>query len=107
MGIEHDHPGSLGKASETFASNWLETRQVCDQIGKEMADVALAWLLHQPAVACVLAGASRPDQIKQNVEAARIELSPDALKQLDDATNEVKQKLGPNVDPWQTASRIK
>jgi aryl-alcohol dehydrogenase-like predicted oxidoreductase len=99
----HNEPGC---EREMFAAI-ARVKQVCDQIGKEMADVALAWLLHQPAVACVLAGASRPDQIKQNVEAARIELSPDALKQLDDATNEVKQKLGPNVDPWQTASRIK
>ena len=99
----HTEPGC---ERETFAAI-ARVKQVCDRIGRDMADVALAWLLHQPAVACVLAGASRPDQIKRNVKAARIELSPDVLKQLDDATNELKQKLGPNVDPWQTVSRIK
>jgi aryl-alcohol dehydrogenase-like predicted oxidoreductase len=99
-----------GRAKEGLKKNRAAIKKweaLCEELGENPADVALAWLLHQPAVACVLAGASRPDQIKQNVEAARIELSPDALKQLDDATNEVKQKLGPNVDPWQTASRIK
>jgi len=99
----HTEPGC---ETEAFAAI-RRVKEICDGIGKDMADVALAWLLHQPAVACVLAGASRPDQIRRNVEAAKIELSPDVLKQLDDATNEVKQKLGPNLDPWQTISRIR
>jgi aryl-alcohol dehydrogenase-like predicted oxidoreductase len=99
----HSEPGC---ERETFAAV-ARVQQICDDIGQAMADVALAWLLHQPAVACVLAGASRPEQIKRNVEAARIELSRDVLERLDEATNEVKQKLGPNVDPWQTVSRIK
>ena len=95
-----------GCEMDTFAAI-RRVKEVCDRIGKDMADVALAWLLHQPAVACVLAGASRPDQIRRNVEAAKIDLSPEVMKQLDDATNEVKQKLGPNLDPWQTVSRIR
>jgi aryl-alcohol dehydrogenase-like predicted oxidoreductase len=98
----HTEPGC---ERETFVAI-AKVQQICERIGHEMADVALAWLLHQPAVACVLAGASRPDQIRRNVAAARIELSADVLKQLDGATDEVKRKLGPNVDPWQTVSRI-
>ena len=35
------------------------------------------------------------------------ELSPQVLNELDEATAPVKQKLGPNIDPWQTESRIK
>lgn len=59
-----------------------------------MPDVSLAWLLHQPTVTSVLAGASRPDQIRQNASAAAIRLSPEVLKALDDATRTVKEKDG-------------
>jgi aryl-alcohol dehydrogenase-like predicted oxidoreductase len=99
----HQEPGC---ESETFEAV-RHVQAICERIGKPMADVALAWLLHQPAVASVLAGASRPDQIRRNVAAAEIKLSPGVLKELDDATRVVKQKLGPNIDPWQTESRIR
>ena len=95
-----------GCERETFAAI-ARVKEICARIGHDMADVAIAWLLRQPAVACVLTGASRPDQIRRNVEAARIELSTQVLKELDEATAPVKQKLGPNIDPWQTDSRIK
>ena len=36
-----------------------------------------------------------------------ITLAPDVLRELNDATAPVKQKLGPNLDPWQTESRIR
>jgi myo-inositol catabolism protein IolS len=98
--------GEPGLESETFEAV-RRVKQICDDLGKPMADVALAWLLHQPTVTSVLAGASRPDQILQNAKAADIKLSPDVLKQLDDATRVVKEKMGTNPDMWQAASRIR
>ena len=95
-----------GCERETFVAI-RRVKEICDRVGLDIADVAIAWLLHQPAVACVLAGASKPEQIRRNVAAARIELSPEVLRELDDATAPVKEKLGPNIDPWQTESRIK
>jgi len=71
-----------------------------------MSDVALAWLLHPPAVTSVLTGASKPDQVARNVRASDLKLSADVLGRLDRATSAVKQSLGPNCDPWQSASRI-
>ena len=76
----------------------LETSPMC---------VALAWLLQQPTVTSVLAGASRPDQILQNAKATEISLSNDVLRRLDEATRVVKQKMGPNPDMWQATSRIR
>ena len=42
------------------------------------------WLLHQPAVDTVLAGASRPEQVTENAKAADVRLSPDVLSRLDE-----------------------
>jgi aryl-alcohol dehydrogenase-like predicted oxidoreductase len=39
--------------------------------GVEPIDVAIGWLLGQPAIASVIAGATKPEQIRRNVEAGR------------------------------------
>jgi aryl-alcohol dehydrogenase-like predicted oxidoreductase len=98
--------GEDGCETETFDAV-RNVKQICDEVGLPMADVALAWLLHQPTVTSVLAGASRPDQILQNAKATEISLSSDVLKRLDDATGGVKEKMGPNPDMWQATSRIR
>ena len=72
-----------------------------------MANVALAWILQQPGVTAVLAGARRPDQIINNARAVDLELTDEVLNDLSDATAAVKQNIGPNADPWRTASRIR
>ncbi len=67
--------------------NWeiLERiKQVAGDIGIPLQDLALAWLLHQPAVDTVLAGASRPEQVTENAKAADVKLSSDVLARLDE-----------------------
>jgi aryl-alcohol dehydrogenase-like predicted oxidoreductase len=44
--------------------------------GRTLLDLAFAWLLAQPTVASVIAGATRPEQIVQNVAAGAWRLSP-------------------------------
>jgi myo-inositol catabolism protein IolS len=82
-------------------------RAICDEIGQPMATVALAWLLQQPGVTSVLAGARRPDQIQQTAQAANLTLSPDVVERLAHATEEVKLTMGPNPDMWQSTSRFR
>ncbi len=72
-----------------------------------MANVALAWILQQPGVTAVLAGARKPHQIIDNARAVDLELSQEELNSLSDATEEVKKLIGPNADPWRTESRIR
>lgn len=48
-----------------------------------MAQIALAWLLHQPAVTSVIIGAKRAEQLQDNIAATAIRLSDDELRQLD------------------------
>ena len=52
--------------------------------GHTVGELALAWLLANPAVCSVIAGASSPEQVVQNVEAANWDLSPDDLKGIDE-----------------------
>lgn len=54
--------------------------------GAEPAQVALAWLLHKPAVASVIFGARTLDQLETNLKAAELDLDREALDQLDRAS---------------------
>jgi len=68
-------------------ANWEileQIKQVAGDVGIPLQDLALAWLLHQPAVDTVLAGASRPEQVTENARAADVRLSPDVLTRLDE-----------------------
>jgi aryl-alcohol dehydrogenase-like predicted oxidoreductase len=61
-------------------------RGVAEARGTTVARVALAWLLHQPAVTSVIIGANRPDQLADNIGAANLELTPEDLAALDAAS---------------------
>lgn len=51
--------------------------------GRSIAQVALAWLLHQPVVTSVIMGAKRVDQLDDNLAAATLELTREELATLD------------------------
>ncbi len=88
-----------GFEDETFAA-LDDIRQICADIGQSMVHVALAWLLHKPAIDSVLAGARNPQQVESNVIAGNLALSAETMQRLDDATADLKAKLGPDPDMW-------
>lgn len=47
-----------------------------------LSQLALAWLLNQPAMTAPIIGASRPDQIKENVKASGIKFSHDEMGEI-------------------------
>lgn len=51
--------------------------------GRELLDLAFSWLLAEPAVASVIAGAMTPAQIERNVRAAEWELTPEQRQEVD------------------------
>jgi aryl-alcohol dehydrogenase-like predicted oxidoreductase len=59
-----------------------ELRAVAEEIGRPMAQVALAWVAGRPGVSSVLMGASRPEQVQENAASLDIVLSPEQLKRL-------------------------
>ena len=50
-------------------------RPIAAAHGVSVAQVALAWLLHQPQVTSVIVGAKRPDQLADNLGATKVALS--------------------------------
>jgi aryl-alcohol dehydrogenase-like predicted oxidoreductase len=58
-------------------------RAVAEEVGRPMAQVALAWVAARPGVSSVLLGASRPEQIRENVASLDIVLSPEQRRRLD------------------------
>ncbi|MCY3780819.1 MAG: aldo/keto reductase [Chloroflexi bacterium] len=93
--------GTPGFEAETFAAVDA-IRQICADIGQQMVHVALAWLLHKPAVNSVLAGARNVKQVESNVVAGNLSLSAETMNRLDAATADLKAKLGPDPDMWGT-----
>jgi aryl-alcohol dehydrogenase-like predicted oxidoreductase len=57
-------------------------RPIAEAKGVSVAQVALAWLLHQPVVTSVIIGAKRRDQLDDNLAAIKVTLSEDELKAL-------------------------
>jgi aryl-alcohol dehydrogenase-like predicted oxidoreductase len=93
----HTGPGA---EAETAAA-LVAIRRLCDDAGLPMTQVALAWTLHQPGVASVIAGARNPAQVQANAAAAALALPDDLLAALDAATTPLKVSLGPNPDMWE------
>ena len=52
---------------------------------------ALAWCAHNPNVSSVLTGASRPEQVKENMKALTVlpKLTPQAVQRIEEATKGV------------------
>jgi len=70
-------------------------RPIASAHGVSVARVALAWLLHQPAVASVIVGAKTKQQLADNIAAADLRLSEAELKSLDEAS-----RLPPEYPGW-------
>lgn len=81
-------------------------RKIADDLSESMADLSLAWLLHQRGVSSVIFGARTPEQVASNVKAEKLKLDDATLAALDDATSELKTALGSNADLWNSETRI-
>jgi aryl-alcohol dehydrogenase-like predicted oxidoreductase len=61
-------------------------RPIAQARGVSVAQVALAWLLHQPAVTSVIVGAKKPEQLADNIAATNVKLTADELNRLDEVS---------------------
>ncbi len=62
-----------------------QLKPVADDLGASLAQLALAWCLKNPNVSTVITGASRPEQVHENMKALDVarQLTPDVLQRLD------------------------
>jgi len=62
--------------------NWAKVeklRAFCDAHGRSLLELAFGWLLAEPLVASVIAGATKPEQARANVAAAGWVLTPEEM----------------------------
>jgi aryl-alcohol dehydrogenase-like predicted oxidoreductase len=70
-------------------ANWTKVEALeafCAERGRSMLKLAFSWLVSRPCIASVIAGATRPEQIEQNVHAVNWKLSADELAEIDRIT---------------------
>jgi aryl-alcohol dehydrogenase-like predicted oxidoreductase len=58
----------------------------CRERGRTLLELAVSWLASRPVISSVICGATRPEQVEQNVRAADWALSADDLAQIDKIT---------------------
>lgn len=70
-------------------ANWQTLERLegfCATRGRSVLELALSWLTARPTVCSVIAGATRPEQVEQNVKAIDWVLTPDDMTEIDRLT---------------------
>ncbi len=83
--------------NQTTLERVQQLRPIADELGLTMAQLAVAWVLQNDNVAAAIIGASRPEQVAENVKASGITIPAELLARIDDV-------LGDSVvrDPAET-----
>jgi aryl-alcohol dehydrogenase-like predicted oxidoreductase len=67
-------------------------RPIADQAGLTLAQLAVAWVLQNDNVSAAIIGASRPEQVTENVKASGVRLEAEALREIDEIFEGVSQR---------------
>jgi len=98
----HFHPENLERTSDLIAA----LREVADAHSATPAQIALAWIIHRPAVAAI-PGASSVRQLESNVAAAEIELADDEYEALQTASARICPAAVPDAPAHRGLSELK
>jgi aryl-alcohol dehydrogenase-like predicted oxidoreductase len=66
-----------------------ELVELAREKGVSLAQLSLAWIMHQPEITAPIIGATRPEQIEENLGATDVKLSSDDLKRIDELTKTI------------------
>jgi len=102
-GARHGEPGHERLTFETIA----RVRDIAQSLGVPMATLSLAWVIARKPVASVLVGSRKPEQLARNLEAAALQLAPETIRALDEASEPLKEAMGPNIDLWEGGERAR
>ncbi|MGY1840431.1 MULTISPECIES: aldo/keto reductase family protein [unclassified Modestobacter] len=75
-----------------------QLRPIADELDLTMAQLAIAWVLQNPNVGAAIIGASRPEQVHDNVKAAGVRLPAEVMTRIDEALGDVVER-----DPAKTS----
>jgi aryl-alcohol dehydrogenase-like predicted oxidoreductase len=74
-----------------------QLRPIADDAGLSVANLALAWVLQNSNVSAAIIGASRPEQVTQNVQASGVTLDAQIVKRIDEVLDPIVER-----DPGKT-----
>jgi aryl-alcohol dehydrogenase-like predicted oxidoreductase len=89
------------KSGANFVSAWLRDdvltavqrlKPIADSVGLTMPQLAVAWVLQNPNVSSAIVGATRPEQVRDNVKASGVKLDADTLKAIDEVTDPITER---------------
>ena len=88
-----------GFLTEEILGRVAGLRPVAEEAGLSMAQLAVAWVLQNPGVSAAIIGATRPEQVRENVKASGVRLDGEVMRKIDDV-------LGPVIErgPARTVS---
>jgi aryl-alcohol dehydrogenase-like predicted oxidoreductase len=75
-----------------------ELKPIADEVGLSLAQLAVAWVLQNPNVSSAITGASRPEQVTENVKASGVKLEDGLMKRIDETLGGIVER-----DPARTA----
>jgi voltage-dependent potassium channel beta subunit len=72
---------------ETLVKAVKKLQPIADELGCTLAQLSLAWCAHNPNVSSVITGASRPEQVKENMKALALipRLTPPVIAKMEEA----------------------
>ena len=74
-------------------------RPIADELGLSMAQLAVAWVLQNENVAAAIIGASRPEQIAENVKASGVEIPSELMSRIDEALGGIVERDPAKTQP--------
>jgi myo-inositol catabolism protein IolS len=92
--------GEKGFESETN-DTLRQIRSLCQETGLTMPEIAIKWILKNPAIACTLVGSRNIRELEDNVKAAESPLHEDLKDSLDRITLPLMEKLGNHFDYYE------
>ncbi len=91
-----DEKGGADMIQRFMSDDVLKRVQELEPVAKEldltMAQLAVAWVLQNDNVAAALVGASRPEQVTENVKAAGVKIPEELMTRIDDALGDVVER---------------
>jgi aryl-alcohol dehydrogenase-like predicted oxidoreductase len=88
-----DEKGGADMIKRLMADDVLTAVQglkpLADELSLTMAQLAVAWVLQNDNVAAALVGASRPEQVSENVKAAGVKIPEELMKRIDEVLGDV------------------
>ena len=86
IGITTFSPLAQGLLTDENLDKAEQLRKVADELGTNLPVLSMAWILQHPEISCVIAGASKPSQLENNMKAAGFVIPADAMAEIDKIT---------------------